>query len=254
MRTIALAVSLFSTSILAADTPEAPTVLFEDFKAMSTGKFPSGWKARGWRHKAEQVYSIQGEDGNQFLHALDHGEDVMVAKDTSWDWKKYPIVSWRWRAKQLPKGAGENNPKINDSACGIYIVFKGGVFIPHSIKYVWSTSLPITDTDVSYKDYLKTIVLDSGTEHLNKWVHHEVNFLEHFRRFFKKADMPDILGIGVLTDANATSSVSECDYDDFHLRKEYSVPTVAGRPGITHVEGVPSGSKKLEAPATPKKK
>ena len=248
---IVLGLLLGSLAFGKDEEPLPPQTVFEDFSSYNTGAFPGDWKVRGWKQKALRVYSIKEEAGNKFLHATDHGEDMMIGKYDGWDYKAYPVLSFRWRALTLPKGAAENNSKTNDSACGIYLVFKDGIVFPKTIKYVWSSTLPVSDADVSYKDYFKTLIIQTGPERLNQWVTHEVNFVEQYKKYFNTQDVPKVQGIGVLTDANAMASVAECDYDDFVLRDKLSGVIAANQPSLV-VNPVATGTK--ETATKPKSK
>lgn len=211
-------------SALPVTTPlNHETILVDDFSGNSVNAFPSGWKP--WRAKsnlAPGLYTVQQEDGNRYLHARDNGHSVIIRKELrSWNPKQYPILTWRWRAQVLPRDGDERSAQTNDSANAVYVVLSENFFhVPKTLKYVWSTSVPV---GTRYRrpgigrPYV--IVLESGTQHLGTWVSESVNVYDDYLRAFGEKPPSRAVGIGVLTDGNATRSESEGDYDDFVLAR-----------------------------------
>ena len=79
--------------------------------------------------------------------------------------------------------------------------------------------MPIgTVIDSPYAKKTKIVVLQNGTSPLNKWITEEVNVYEDYRRFFNK-EPEEVQAVGILTDADDTSSEAMADYDDIFLKK-----------------------------------
>ena len=116
----------------------------------------------------------------------------------------------------LPEGGDERIGPKNDSAVALYVVLDQNFFrIPKTLKYVWSTTLPIGTRH--RRDGIgrpNVIVLESGEEKLGQWVTETVNVYDDFMQTFGKKPPKSAVGIGVLTDGNATNTFSEGDYDD----------------------------------------
>lgn len=207
----------------AADRGEGISVVIDDFETAPIGGFPPGWKAwRGDTDEAKRVYRIQEENGNRYLAAEDDGASIIIRKELrSWNPREYPILSWRWRARKLPKGGDERIGEKNDSAVAVYVVLDQNFFhIPKTLKYVWSTTLPAgTEHRRGGIGRPHVIVLQSGPETLRQWVTESVNVYEDFIRVFGKEPPDKAVGIGVLTDGNATKSPSAGDYDRFVVHR-----------------------------------
>ncbi len=205
-------------SALVAEVANQGYIVLEDFSYGHNGALANGWSE--WREKdrdnVDKVYTVVEEDGNHYLHAQDNRTSPAIYRPLSWDLHKYPILTWRWRVWKLPEGADERYGEINDSAAGIYIVYSRNFLgIPTQIKYVWSTSLPIdTVADRKLIARPKVVVLQSGPEKLGQWVTQQVNLYEDFKRLWGKVPPKVVVGIGILTDANATQTEAEADYDD----------------------------------------
>jgi hypothetical protein len=187
------------------------TIHFEDGEV---GKFPPGWSSRNPAKMAE-VYSVQAENGNQFLHADAQKISVPIAHERKWELKEYPILRWRWRAILFPEGTDERRKSGNDNVLAVYAIF-GGWPIPTTIKYVWSDVLATGSSfDSPLSDKTKIIVVRGGRKDANRWVAEERNLLADYRRLFSAPESnPVARGIILLTDSDDSRTRSVGDYDD----------------------------------------
>ncbi len=204
---------LFPSSLLHADE----ITVDELSKNKGTGGFPVEWHTFPLQGgKAKQVYKVEEENGKKFIRAYDNQDlSVRILDDFLWPLSKYPNFSWQWRARELPKGAHEDNHEGNDSACGVYVAF--GNLSGVALKYVWSTTLPVGHVWEKDPGKFYIIVAASGASKLNQWQTVKVNIAEDYKKYFKKDPKKDPSGIGLLTDGNATHSPASCDYMDFKI-------------------------------------
>ena len=199
------------------------SVLIDGFDSSAPGSFPLNWKAwRGDDDLARKMYTIREEDGNRYLHAAADGSSIIIRKRLSeWDANEYPVLSWRWRAKVLPEDGDERIGSRNDSSVAVYVVLdQNFIGVPKTLKYVWSTTLPVgTHHRRDGIGRPHVIVLESGTEKLGEWVEESVDVYADFVRIFGKKPPRKAVGIGILTDGNATGTDSKGDYDDFTVHR-----------------------------------
>lgn len=207
-----------------------PSILVENFENVPAGGFPKGWKA--WRADdghARKLYTVREEKGNRYLSAKDDGTSIIIRKEmTHWNPQEYPLLSWRWRAGSLPVGADEREAPRNDSAAALYVVLDQNFFgVPKTLKYVWSTTVPVgTRYRREGVGRPTVIVLESGTAKQGQWVTETVNVYDDFVAVFGKAPPRNAIGIGILTDNNATGSPSQGDYDDLIAQRRGASPKV----------------------------
>ena len=131
-------------------------------------------------------------------------------------------LRWRWRAQALPVDGDECRSGFNDSAAVIYVSWKRGVRY-YAIKYVWSTVAEKGRT-CDPRRYLfvtqDTVILESGGP-VGAWKAEEIDLAAEFRAHFAdgdpKADVPDFIGIGLLSDGDQTHSPAAADYKGFVL-------------------------------------
>ena len=129
-------------------------------------------------------------------------------------------LDWSWRAIKLPHQADECSPKKGDSPAVLYVTWKR-MLRWYSLKYVWSaTRPPGTVCDRRRNPFVAqdTIVLRSGGP-LGVWQHESIDLAREFRAHFEdgdqSADVPDLIGIAVMTDGDQTKTESTGDYADF---------------------------------------
>jgi Protein of unknown function (DUF3047) len=126
-------------------------------------------------------------------------------------------VRWKWRAQVLPKNGNECAPGLGDSAAVVYVSWKRGLKW-YSIKYVWSTDGPkgsVCDKKRNLFVVQDTVVLESGGP-TNEWKEEQIDPSAEFRAHFE-GDVPDFVGIGLMSDGDQTNSVSAADYAGFVL-------------------------------------
>jgi hypothetical protein len=129
-------------------------------------------------------------------------------------------VRWKWRAVTLPRGGNECDSDKADSAAVVYLTFKR-MLRWYTLKYVWSSVGPrgaTCDRKRSPFTAQDTIILESGGP-LGAWQAEEIDLASEYRKHFEDgkadADVPDFLGIGLMTDGDQTRSESAADYGDF---------------------------------------
>lgn len=194
------------------------SLVVDDFADAPPATFPARWKARD-AETAKRVYTVASENGEHFLKAVAQGQAAQIGVPIKVNADEYPVLSWRWRIDEVPTGSDEREKATNDSAAGVYVVFKGpfGGLVPRAIKYVWSARAPRGATFASpgYST-AQIVVLESGSDAVGQWRAETVNFAADYRRLFN-ADPPEVQGIAVLTDADDTGSRAAADYGDFRL-------------------------------------
>jgi hypothetical protein len=133
-------------------------------------------------------------------------------------------LSWRWRAVTLPVGGNECVKERSDSAAVVYVTWRRTLRW-YALKYVWSTTLPKGTVCEKKRNPFRaqdTIVLATGGP-LNEWrtvrLDPQAEFRQHFEDGDPTADVPDLIGIGIMSDGDQTNSRSSADYMDFTLTK-----------------------------------
>jgi hypothetical protein len=129
-------------------------------------------------------------------------------------------IRWSWRAVVLPKGGNECASGKGDSAAVVYVTWKRGLRW-YTLKYVWSAAGPKGRTCASQRNPFvaqDTIIVDSG-EPVGEWrtvrIVPDDEFRNHFEGGDSHASVPDLVGVGIMSDGDQTKSQSSADFRDF---------------------------------------
>ena len=212
--------------------------LIDDFSGSRVGAFPRGWRTRDEDEmpeaRAKRMYVVERERQRKVLHARYRDTAITIGRLVrDWDLRRYPVLSWEWKATELPRGGDERESSRNDSAAAVYAIWDIGFpFYVNGIKYAWSSTLDVGRHISKRLGHDHVLVEQSGSARLDQWQKVYVNVRDHRKRFFGRdaASPPD--GIALLTDADATESGAEAYYANFRLcRQVYRLPDESGRPG-----------------------
>ncbi len=188
-----------------------PFVLADFSNVGEPGQFPSGWGSRGG--DGIEVYRLESEDDNLFLRAESKGKSVTAGVKCRVSLRIYHILQWKWRVHKVPPSADERDRGKNDNAAAVYIVFEGGM-IPKTLKYVWSSSLPVRTTLESPRSSrTKIVVLESGTQKTGIWIEETINAYQDYKKLFG-SEPRMVKAVAILSDSDDTKEPVMADYDD----------------------------------------
>lgn len=166
-------------------------------------------------------YSVGEDEGSSVLRAMYRpglGNVVLKAGVPGAARQAVRSVSWRWRARVLPKDANDCGPGASDSAASVFLAFKAGLKLM-VIKYVWSTVGTVGTSCQSARGWFfdrDTTLLQVGGP-LDVWTSYTVDPRREFVKHYggKLEDVPDFVAIGVMTDGDNSQTPAEADYADF---------------------------------------
>lgn len=179
-----------TTSDVYAQPEAAGGVILEDFRNPDERGFPQHWEAQRSTVTAHETYTVQQETEQSFL-AVKNANQRVYTKQIDWDPKKYPILSWRWRARVVPEGA--------EFIAAIYPSLDVDfMFIPVNTKYLWSTAMPVGTVKEGGMFSSTEIVIRSGAEPLGEWVEERINVYQDFLRIHDHEPAEKAWGISLL--------------------------------------------------------
>jgi hypothetical protein len=184
--------------------------------------------AAAWRIVASEsgpvnYYSVKTEQATRFVSARyvpPLKTAVLGWQTPDADRRRVKKLRWTWRARTLPKGADECRPGKGDSAAVVYVTWKRGLRY-YTLKYVWSAAGPKGKVCGKKRNLFvaqDTVVLEAGVP-LDVWRSVELDLASEFRKHFadgdSEADVPDFVGLGLMSDGDQTQSESSADYGPF---------------------------------------
>jgi len=199
-----------------AGAEEKGTLMVDRFAGGLDNKgIPVGWNLEKEPGSDSKISLGQEEDGH-FLRLLSVGDAFGLKKEMSFDIRKYPYLSWKWKAIRLPKGGDIRKRETDDQAGQIYVVFPKfpSMINSRSMGYIWDTQTPIglAGTSTAYSK-MKYVVLQSGPAKLNQWITETRNVYEDYKKFFEE-DPPTVGTVLLYINTQHTKSLAECAYAD----------------------------------------
>jgi hypothetical protein len=170
-------------------------------------------------------YQAIGDPVLPFVRAQYHPPEsttVLGVEIPEGDRKSAQRLRWQWRAMTFPAGGDECALGKRDSAADVYATWKSGLKW-YTLKYVWSSvGARGAVCDLRRNPFLaqNTVILESGGP-TGIWRREDIDLRGDFRRYFAdgdaRAEVPDFVGVGIMTDGDDTKSESAADYADFVL-------------------------------------
>lgn len=192
------------------------TLLVDRFAGgLDTNGIPVGWNLEK-EPGSDSKISLGQEKDVHFLRLLSAGDAFGLKKEMSFDIRKYPYLSWRWKAIKLPKGGDIRKRETDDQAGQIYVVFPKfpSMINSRSMGYIWDNTAPtgLSGTSTAYSK-MKYVVLQSGPSKLNQWITETRDVLEDYKKSFKE-DPPTVGAVLLYINTQHTKSSAECAYAD----------------------------------------
>jgi len=133
-------------------------------------------------------------------------------------------IRFRWRVWVLPIHGNECVDGRGDGAANFYVVWKRGLRW-YSIKLVWSSEGAVGATCNRTRNPFvasDSIIVHSGSP-TGMWQEEEIDpdalFRAHFEGGNPDAEVPELQGVGIMTDGDQTRTSSMADYAGIVLYK-----------------------------------
>ena len=200
----------------AAGAEEKGTLMVDRFAGgLDTKGIPVGWNLEKEPGNDSKI-SLGQEKDVHFLSLLSVGDAFGLKKEMSFEIRKYPYLSWKWKAIQLPKGGDIRKRETDDQAGQIYVLFPKfpSMLNSRSMGYIWDSQTPVgfAGTSKAYSK-MKYVVLQSGPAKLNQWITETRNVYEDYKKFFEE-DPPTVGTVLLYINTQHTKSSASCDYAD----------------------------------------
>jgi len=226
------------TALLAASVWAQDGAVLEvaRFSASQPGtSLPNGWKPLTFKKIPKlTTYELVKDGEHVVVKATSDASASGLTKEVKIDPKEFPIVRWRWKVDNLLQHSDATRKDGDDYPARLYITFeydpdkvsfgkkfkfKAGqvVFgdIPiGAINYVWETKAPVgAIIDNAYTDFVKMVVVESGSQKIGIWVDESRNVYEDYKKAFGE-EPPMINGVAIMSDTDNTKERVTAYYGD----------------------------------------
>jgi hypothetical protein len=227
---IIIFILILISSCLKVHAGNTEVLLREDFQSLEN------WDPLYFKKiKSHTTYKIYNDGDYRYLKAESDSSASGMVYINEFNIYDYPNIRWRWKVSNVYEKGDAATKEGDDYPMRIYVMFKYdpdkasfgmkfkyglakkmyGTYPPHStLNYIWANREHEEHILTNrYAKEAKMIIVQSGAEHIGKWMEHEVNVLEDYRKAFGK-DPPATASIAVMNDSDNTgeSSVSFIDY------------------------------------------
>lgn len=178
------------------------------------------WEEKVFKNKVLYVVEPQKEGGYLLAESKQACSGLLYR--ISFDPKKYPKISWKWRVVKFPQknltSKEDGWIEKDDYAARVYVIFPSWFFLNTTcIEYIWDENLPKGSVLTSpYFTNIKLIIAETGRENINNWLFEERNIYEDYKLAYGRA--PGNVGaIALMTDTDNTLSTAEASYADIKV-------------------------------------
>ena len=200
-------------------------VLVEDWSRTPVGHkgVPNGWRtpSPNWGNPKYE-FDIVSESAARVLHLVSDGDSSTIIKEVKIDCKDYPVLQWRWKVVELPKGGDARKKATDDQAAQIYVTFPRFPAAARSriIGYIWDTTAPAGTIVKSQKTGLVTyVVMRSGDADLGKWITETRNVCQDYKTIYGEEPGEKVEALSIGVDSDDTRSRAEGYVGEILFRK-----------------------------------
>ncbi len=229
-----------SVEDVARDLPVIPSPV----EAQSAGSLDIATPAFDtWQHyqlpgKQPTEFSFVQRDGRKAAAAVANASASMLRQPVRVEAADLGKIQFSWLVPQLIEQADMALRQADDSPVRVVLAFEGdrskfsmknamlselshtitGEPLPYAtLMYVWCKNRPAGSVIVNPRtDRIRTIVVESGSQGLSRWLDYERNIRADFEKAFGEAPGP-LVGIAIMTDTDNTQTKTRAWYGPLHL-------------------------------------
>lgn len=201
----------------------AQTCFAQDTKIIFAETFENGL-TRKWEpvdFEGKTSYSIATEGTNKFLLARAEKSASGIATKLEDSIEPNLVLSWKWKIDKIPPRSSDDEKRTFDHTARIFVAFDTFIGPPRTVNYVWANDAKAGSTfDHPSSGRGKFIVLETGNEKAGQWLEYSRDVGADYKMLFGDDDPPDVVAVGLMTDADGTQTTVTGGYDDLVLRRK----------------------------------
>jgi hypothetical protein len=192
------------------------SIVIADFSTWIVPRgMPPTWELKVKSGKA--AFDVMRDGDIPALHLMSADSSFSVQGKVNVDVKRYPVLSWKWKVTQLPKGGDFRKSRTDDQAAQLFVAFTKA----KAIVYIWDTTAPqglMESTSPVPFMTVKVVVVRSGPAELGKWIAETRNVYEDFKKFYGD-EPPVVKGMRFQINSQHTRTSAESWFADVVFQK-----------------------------------
>ncbi len=225
MRTLRITLILLfivgTNGIVLSEEKKEVLVVDRFSEGLNDQSIPKGWSLEKSPSKESKISVEQDKEG-KVLHLLSVNDTFGLEKKIPFDIRKYPYLTWRWKALRLPKEGDIRKRETDDEAGQVYVLFPRfpTTVNTRSVGYIWDSNAPqgSSGTSTAYSK-MRYFVLQSGTGKLDQWTWETRNVYEDYKKLFGE-EPPEVGGVLLYINTQHTQSSAEIKYGDLFFSSQ----------------------------------
>jgi hypothetical protein len=201
---------------LTAPVAASDSLVIADFsKGVDAAGVPLGWELK---EKSGDADLSVAKDGNIYaVHLRSIVSSFSIQKKVNVDIHKYPLLTWKWKVTQLPKGADCRSSRKDDQAAQLFLAFsKTKIMV-----YIWDSTAPqglMQKAPSPPFVKIRAIVVRSGPSDKGRWITETRNVYEDYKKLFGKEPKP-VEGMRLQINSQHTETSAESYFADVLFKK-----------------------------------
>lgn len=202
---------------LASTAWASDRVVIADFSSgVDAAGVPSGWKLKEKSGKAD--FAVVKDGAMNALRLRSAKTSFSIQKEVKVDVKQFPVLTWKWKVTDLPRGGNFRKSKTDDQAAQLFLAFSK----TRAIVYIWDSTAPqglMEDASAPPFMTIKAVVVRSGSSELGKWLTESRNVYEDYKKLFG-AEPPAVSGVRLQINSQHTGTSAESFFADVAFRNK----------------------------------
>lgn len=186
-----------------------------DTKAAQPGRLPDGWRIKVTSGSPD--VSVIGDGQGYVLRMKSRSASFGVERGVDVDVNRFPVLDWKWKVGELPRGGDFRHSRTDDQAAQVLIVFADR----RVVSYIWDSTAPRNTMQSASSIPLVRIfafVCRSGPADLNQWLSETRNVAEDYSRAYDRRPVPNVKGIRLQINSQHTGTSAESYFGDVSFR------------------------------------
>ncbi len=207
---VRVTVALLAGAVLIGAAAKALPVRVDDWDLVAPGPLDLNvWRVYPFTQSSafKEPPAIVESDGRHALLLRTDGEAMRVGRPVKVDLRATPLLTWEWKALDLPEHGDVRQRKLNDQAARIMLMFEG----MKGILYLWDTVSPVgterRPDEFDIFDRVLIVVRSGSSDGVGRWMRERRDVLADYRRLFDEDPRP-IKWVGFEAHSNDTRSHS----------------------------------------------
>jgi hypothetical protein len=212
MKLFSLAFFVFAGALASGAAPEK--ILFAE-------NFSRGL-ADGWQNvayfKTPTDYQVVQAGTNFFLRGVAEKTCSALTVKLNLAPPQNLKLRWRWKIDGVNTNGSERDIKKFDHAARVFLAFDTFIGPPRTLNYFWGDAEK-TGTVLAHPKSARAqiFVVESGNARAGEWISEERDVTADWQKVFPDRPMPEIVGLGLMTDSDSLGQKLSGDYAAIEL-------------------------------------